>query len=162
MFRKIKPITISKLNSMSLNNRLLQNYLDVSLISDGKVSSTSISKTSGNVIEKPVYRGPTPLRSSTSVENYPSSSSENQSMTEIGTQENFSGLSTFRISSDETTILNNNDAVASTNPYNSLSCMTMSEKLQEIAEEKMSTKLKNSVSSVGTQVLKKIHLIIMI
>lgn len=138
---------------MSLSNRLLQNYLDVSLISDGKVSTRSASKISGTkgAIDKH-FRGPTPLRSSTSVENYASSSKQSGSMVDLQSKTNFSDLSTFRITSgDENFITNENDMNGgTTNPYNSISCLTMSDKLE--CPDTKGKKLKHTVSSVAIQV----------
>lgn len=158
--RKIKPLDMSKLNTMSLSNRLLQNYLDVSLISDGKVSTRSASKisgaTKGNAIDK-YFRGPTPLRSSTSVENYASSSKQSGSMVDLQSKTNFSDLSTFRITSaDENFITNENEmnGASTTNPYNSISCLTMSDDKLDCSERK-GKKLKHSVSSVAIQVFYK-------
>jgi hypothetical protein len=140
---RIKPISVK---TMSLNNRLLQNYLDVSLISDGKISSTSISKaTNAAKLNKSQRKeGPTPLRSSTSVEqNYATSSKHSP----VGSQKN---LSNFHLDDTNKFTSNEEELGPSTNPYNSLSCLTVSEKDASPCETK-SKKLKYSVSSVGIQ-----------
>ncbi len=139
--RKIKPLSI---NTMSLSNRLLQNYLDVSLISDAKISSTSITKSANTPKSNTNQRedGPTPLRSSTSVEqNYAASSKHSP----VVSQKN---LSNFNLNENNNKFTSNEeDFSPSTNPYNSLSCMTVSEK----AHETKPKKLKYSVSSIGIQ-----------
>ena len=120
--------------------------MDVSLSSDLKNSSTSISKSIYCQNKKPKTDSffkslkPTPVRSSTSIENYASSSKP--SLIDV------KKLDAFKASQQDMRHKN------STNPYNSISCLsahTDASQVIESIQKSMGKKLEHSVSSVGTQ-----------